>query len=125
MHTYKGGNALEISVLIKNKTLIVSLAGELDHHSAKEVKDMVEEVIKNRGVQNLIFDFSKLSFMDSSGIGVVIGRYKLISAIGGNVAIVSRSRNIDRLLKMSGITKIISTYDSLKSALKTVQEEIS
>ena len=49
---------MEISVLIRNKTLIVSLTGELDHHSAKEVKDMVEEVIKNRGVKNLIFDFS-------------------------------------------------------------------
>ncbi len=116
---------MEISVLIKNKTLIVSLIGELDHHSAKEVKDMVEEVIKNRGVKNLIFDFSKLSFMDSSGIGVVIGRYKLITAMGGNVAIVSCSRNIDRLLKMSGITKLIATFDSLSSALNTIQEEIS
>lgn len=116
---------MEISVRIKNRTLIVSLIGELDHHCAKEVKDMVEEVIKNRGIKNLIFDFSKLSFMDSSGIGVVIGRYKLINAIGGRVAIVCCSRNIDRLLKMSGITKLICTYDSLNIALKTIQEEIS
>lgn len=116
---------MEISVLIKKGTLIVSLTGELDHHSAKEVKDIVEEVIKNRGVKNLIFDFSKLSFMDSSGIGVIIGRYKLIAAMGGNVAIVSCNRSIDRLLTMSGITKLITSYNSLNSALKTVQEEIS
>ncbi len=112
---------MEISVFIQNKTLIVSLTGELDHHSAKELKDMVEELIKNRGVKNLIFDLSSLSFMDSSGIGVIIGRYKLISAIGGSVAIVNGNRMIDRLLVMSGITKLITTHHSLKNALLTVQ----
>ncbi len=116
---------MEISVVIKRKTLIVSLKGELDHHSAKEVKDMIEEVIKNSGVENLIFDLSGLSFMDSSGIGVVVGRYKLISSIGGRVAIIKGNRSIDRLLKMSGITKIIDTYDSIGSALDIIQEEIS
>lgn len=116
---------MEISVLIRSKTLIVSLCGELDHHSAKEVKDMVEEVIKNRGIANLIFDFSNLSFMDSSGIGVVVGRYKLVSAIGGKVAIVSRNRVIDRLLKMSGVSKLIDTFDSVDAAFTTFQEEIS
>ena len=116
---------MEISVMIKNKTLIASLCGELDHHSAKEVKDMIEEVIKNRGVKNLIFDFSRLSFMDSSGIGVVVGRYKLINSIGGNVAIVSQTRAVDRLLLMSGIKRLISTFNSLDDALLNIQEEIS
>lgn len=116
---------MEIAVHIQNKTLIVALSGELDHHSATEVKDMVEAIIKNRGVQNLIFDFSELTFMDSSGIGVVVGRYKLIAAMGGNVAIVSCNKTVDRLLNMSGITKLITTYRSLGSALQTVQEEIS
>lgn len=116
---------LDISVHIKNKTLIVALRGELDHHSAKEVTDMVEEVIKNRGVRNLIFDFSSLSFMDSSGIGVVVGRYKLISAMGGSVAIVSSTKIVDRLLNMSGISKLINTHTSLNKALETMQEEIS
>ncbi len=116
---------MEIFVTIQSKTLIVSLAGELDHHSAKEVKEMVEEIIKNRGVKNLIFDFRKLSFMDSSGIGVVIGRYKLISAMGGSVKIVSQNRIIDRLLTMSGVTKLIPTFPTPEEALTTMQEEIS
>ena len=116
---------MEIFVTIRSKTLIVSLCGELDHHSAKEVKDMVEEIIKNRGIINLIFDFRKLTFMDSSGIGVIIGRYKLISAMGGSVAIVSQNRIIDRLLTMSGVTKLIRTFPSPEEALTTFQEEIS
>ncbi len=116
---------MEISVIIRNKTLIAALSGELDHHSAKEVKSMIEELIKNRGVKNLIFDFSNLSFMDSSGIGVVIGRYKLINSIGGKTAIVSHSRNINRLLMMSGINKLIGTFESVGDALNNVQEGIS
>ncbi len=116
---------MEISVIIRSKTLIASLSGELDHHSAKEVKSMIEELIKNRGVKNLIFDFSNLSFMDSSGIGVVIGRYKLIRSIGGQVAIVSNSRNVNRLLMMSGINKLIKTFASLDEAYLNIQEEIS
>lgn len=116
---------MEITVTIKKKTLVVSLLGELDHHTAKEVKDLIEEIIKNRGVKNLLFDFSKLSFMDSSGIGVIIGRYKLICSIGGKVAISGATRTVARLIEMSGINKLINTYDSVDTALKTLQEEIS
>lgn len=116
---------MEITVTIKKKTLVVSLLGELDHHTAKEVKDLVEEVVKNRGVKNLLFDFSRLSFMDSSGIGVIIGRYKLICSIGGKVAIAGATRAVARLIEMSGINKLINTYDSVDTALKTLQEEIS
>ena len=113
---------MEISARIQNNVLICALSGELDHHSAKE---MVETVIQNRGVKNLIFDFSGLKFMDSSGIGVVIGRYKLVSSLGGQVAIVSQNRVIDRLLKMSGIHKLIPIYAHLEDAEITFEEEIS
>lgn len=116
---------MEISARIQNGVLICTLAGELDHHSAKEVKDLIETVIKNRGVKNLIFDFSALKFMDSSGIGVIIGRYKLISALGGQVAIVSKNRVIDRLLNMSGIHKLIPVFSKLEDAEFTFEEEIS
>ena len=116
---------MEITVTIKKKTLVVSLSGELDHHTAKDVKDLVEEVVKNRGVKNLVFDFSHLSFMDSSGIGVIIGRYKLICSIGGSVAIAGATRAVLRLITMSGINKLINTYDSVDAALKTLQEDIS
>ncbi len=116
---------MEISVTLKEKTLMVMLKGELDHHSADEVKTMIETVIINRGVKNLIFDFSHLTFMDSSGIGVIVGRYKMITALGGRVAIVGIKRNVDKLLTMSGIKKIIETYETKDMALKKFQEELS
>ncbi len=116
---------MEITVTIKKKVLVVSLSGELDHHTAKKVKDMAEEVIKNKGVTNLVFDFTNLTFMDSSGIGVVVGRYKLVSSLGGHVAIVNNSSAIDRLLTMSGIKKIIAVADNVTDAINYLQEEIS
>ncbi len=122
---YKGGIALEITIAIKKKILVVSLSGELDHHTAKEVKNLIEEVIKNRNVRNLIFDFTNLTFMDSSGIGVVVGRYKLIRSMGGKLAIAGAQKNVNKLLYMSGINKIIETYDCVDSAVKELQEEIS
>lgn len=116
---------MEITVTIKKKILVVSLSGELDHHTAKKVKDLAEEVIKNKGITNLVFDFTKLTFMDSSGIGVVVGRYKLVSSLGGHVAIVNNSATIDRLLTMSGIKKIIAVRNSVTDAINYLQEEIS
>lgn len=116
---------MEIKVNVKGQTLIAGLFGELDHHTAKEVKDLIENVIKNTGAKNLVFDFSHLSFMDSSGIGVIIGRYKLIHSLGGNVRIVAPSNNIMKLLTMSGINKLIEICDDTDSAINSSQEGIS
>lgn len=115
---------LEITVNIRKNILLVSLSGELDHHTAKEVKSLIEEVVKNRGVKNLIFDFSNLTFMDSSGIGVIVGRYKLITSLGGRIAISGAKSNVNKLLHMSGINKIIETFDDTNDAFYSLQEGI-
>ncbi|MBQ3181690.1 MAG: anti-sigma F factor antagonist [Clostridia bacterium] len=113
---------MEIKVNIRKNTVLASLYGELDHHTAKEVKTLIEEVIKNNQVNNLVLDFSNLSFMDSSGIGVIVGRYKLISSLGGRIAIVGAKGNVKRLLYMSGINKIVEVFDCTDHALKSLQE---
>ena len=113
---------MKITVKISDRTLIATLSGELDHHTAKNIKDKLEYHIKNEDVINLIFDFSALSFMDSSGIGVVIGRYKLIHSLGGDVAIVNTSSAADRMLTLSGIKKLIPIYPTVKDALFNIKE---
>lgn len=113
---------VKINLNTKKNILIVSLSGELDHHTAKEVKNSIEEVIKNKDIKNLIFDFSSLDFMDSSGIGVIVGRYKLIHSLGGRVAIFGAKSNIRKLLSMSGIDKIIETFNTSEDAFKSLQE---
>ena len=57
-------------------TLVVKFDGELDHHVAKNIRTKIDEIIDQQGVRNLIFDLNNMKFMDSSGIGVIIGRYK-------------------------------------------------
>lgn len=93
--------------------LVTKVSGELDHHVAQKIRNETDMRIIRGRVKNLIFDFSDLSFMDSSGIGVVIGRYKLVKSCGGNVAIITDNAGVNKLLTMSGIPRIINVYPSL------------
>ncbi|NLM50755.1 MAG: anti-sigma F factor antagonist [Clostridiaceae bacterium] len=99
-------------------TLVVTLKGELDAHYAGFVREKIDNEILNSKVKNLIFDFSRLEFMDSSGIGVIIGRYKSIKAVGGKVIIVKPNRQIKRIIDISGIQKLIPVNDNLDEAIK-------
>lgn len=102
----------------RHKTLIVSVTGDIDQHSAAELRRQTDIRISHEDVQRLIFDFSAVDFMDSSGIGLVIGRYKLMSAIGGKVFVVTHVPGVVRLLEMSGVNKIIRICASLGDAMK-------
>ena len=91
------------------KTLVVKPEGEIDHHAAEQMRAEIDREINLRGIQNLIFDFDKVTFMDSSGIGVIIGRYKQIQSRGGKTLIIRVKPQVDRILEISGINKIIDT----------------
>jgi len=107
---------------ICGRTLIAQIEGELDHHGANEIRKKLDDIIKKKSVKNLIFDFTKLSFMDSSGIGVIIGRYKLIKSAKGEVLVVSDAPRVDKLLSVSGLYKLLDVNKNLSSALKKVKE---
>ncbi|GAB6087737.1 anti-sigma F factor antagonist [Alkaliphilus crotonatoxidans] len=102
--------------IIDNK-LIVKLDGELDHHVSEEIRNDLDEAIEQKRIKNLIFDLSNLRFMDSSGIGVIMGRYKNISKLGGKVAIIKVSEKVDKIFTLSGLYKIVEKYDNLNEAL--------
>ena len=101
----------------RDSNLIVHLIGELDHHSAQEVRHKIDDIIDKDGIENLVLDFSSVTFMDSSGIGVVIGRYKRMSSKNGQIAITSINNSIKRVFELSGIFRIIKTYDKIEDAL--------
>ncbi|MBR7164050.1 MAG: anti-sigma F factor antagonist [Clostridia bacterium] len=112
---------MEIALTLNQRTLIVSLSGELDHHGAEQIRTLIERAITEKDVKNLIFDFSALSFMDSSGIGMIIGRYKLIKSIGGGVALVCTNPRMKKLVTMSGLSRLISVYSTVDQALSEVK----
>lgn len=103
----------------KNK-LIVHLNGELDHHSANEVRKKIDEMLDRNKCNSLIFDFDKVSFMDSSGIGVIIGRYKKIIAYKGKMAMVCPRDTVKKVFELSGLQKIMKCYDSVNDAVNNL-----
>ena len=101
---------------IKDNILIVTLRGELDHNSAEELRVKVDNMIDSSSVQNIILNFSGVSFMASSGIGAVIGRYKKIKLREGNLVVTNVSKNVSKIFEMSGLYKIIKKYDTVSEA---------
>ncbi|MCX7714646.1 MAG: anti-sigma F factor antagonist [Clostridia bacterium] len=100
--------------------LVVEMEEELDHHIAQNVREIIDKELKRTNAINLVFDFRNLSFMDSSGIGVIIGRYKIVKILGGSVIIVSPQPQVRRIIEMAGIHKIIKITNTLDNALKMV-----
>ena len=98
---------MNISYKTDNKNLNVLLSGELDHHTASSVKDSLDKLIMEVRPKGVVFDFKNVGFMDSTGIGVLLGRYKLLKSIGAEVYLTNPSITIDRLLKLSGIYNVI------------------
>lgn len=108
---------MQVKFSNKGSTLVVSIIGELDHHSIEYVREKVDVEMMKATTKNMILDFSKVSFMDSSGIGVIMGRYKNIMKLNGKAAVTNASAQIQRILEMSGILKIIPMYDSIDDAI--------
>ncbi len=88
-------------------TLVVKLSGEIDQSCASEIRSDIDREIQLKNVKNLIFDFGGVTFMDSSGIGVILGRYKQIKARGGKTMIVRPQPQVDKILELSGLKKIM------------------
>lgn len=103
-----------------NNKLIVHMVGELDHHSAEEVRYIIDDRLDRENKNKLIMDFYGVTFMDSSGIGVVIGRYKKLTSKGGVVCITNVKESINRVFELSGMYKIIKLYNSVESAVKSL-----
>ena len=101
-------------------TLIVKISGDIDHHSATEIRETIDAEMEKFRIKNLVFDFDKVTFMDSSGIGVIIGRYKQIRARGGKTLIIRAKPQVDKLLELSGIKKIIETSKGGGKQWKTI-----
>ncbi|MCI8333352.1 MAG: anti-sigma factor antagonist [Lachnospiraceae bacterium] len=87
--------------------LRIRVPGELDHHSAKAICREADRRIQTEDIREIIFDFADTTFCDSSGIGMLMGRYKMIRALGGKVRAVQVQAQVARILTLSGVTKII------------------
>lgn len=111
---------MDIKFSNRGSTLIAVFSGELDHHFAEYARNKIDGELLKATTRNVIFDFSGLSFMDSSGIGVIVGRYANIKKLGGRMAIICKNQKIFRILEISGILKLVQVFDDLDHALESV-----
>ena len=100
-----------------SQVLIVRLTGDLDHHNASKARNQIDESIILKKPRKVIFDLSALSFMDSSGIGIIMGRYRLMKEYNAEVAICGVGTNIRKLIDISGLKTIVKEYNTAEEAI--------
>ena len=98
---------MEITSNMKDGVLYVKLSGDIDHHSAKTTRDSVDGLIRKNNPAELELDLSAIDFMDSSGLGLVLGRYKKQSDMGGKMKIINPTKRVMQILQLAGVEKII------------------
>jgi len=124
MHV-RGRAAMKIDCSVRDRCLIVTLDGDIDHHTAGEIKTKIDKSFERSNAKNIIIDFQNVDFMDSSGIGALIGRYKAIENRGenGKLVIAGIKDNLTRLFAVSGLAKICSTAKDVDDAVLKVSGE--
>lgn len=110
--------SLSIELEVKQEVLCIRLSGELDHHTATELRDKAARAIESHDIRHIVLNLEHVSFMDSSGLGVILGRYKQIKQVNGEMVVCAISPPIQRLFDMSGLFKIIRLEPTEENALQ-------
>ena len=98
---------MDIKFQKEGNTLLVLIEGEIDHHTATRARERIDSRFLIEPVKNMAIDLSRVTFMDSAGIGLIIGRMKRVSSVGGKMTIRKPKPEINRILKMSKIESIV------------------
>ncbi|WLR43804.1 anti-sigma F factor antagonist [Bacillus carboniphilus] len=112
--------SLSIELEVKKRVLCIRLSGELDHHSSEELRKQVSNAMVSTKVEHILLNLKELTFMDSSGLGVILGRYKEIKETGGEMVVCSITPPIERLFNLSGLFKIVNLESSEDAALEAL-----
>ena len=91
----------------KDGTLYVSLIGEIDYHSAASTREAIDEKVLELCPKNLVIDLADVPFLNSSGLGLIIGRYDLMKELGGTLKIANPSAEHKKIFKLAGVNKLV------------------
>lgn len=98
---------MECEYQIKGNTLRIVVPQELDHHVASQIQEETDLLANTYYIRNIVFDFKRTEFMDSSGIGVILGRYKNMKFSGGSLAVENLNERMQKIFVMSGLEHLI------------------
>ncbi|OON93913.1 MAG: anti-sigma F factor antagonist [Candidatus Epulonipiscioides saccharophilum] len=107
---------------INKNTLFVNLDGEIDHHTSTSIRSEIDKLYDSSRISNIIFNFENVTFMDSSGVGLLMGRFRNATIGGGKVALIKVPKEIDKILNISGIYKLMNKFDDEEKALTHLQK---
>lgn len=99
---------MEIEYLNKDKVLVFKITEEIDHCAVEKIRRKADLEIEKHIPRKVVFDFESVTFMDSAGIGLIIGRYKNITSLGGSLEVINATETVNKILIMSGVNKIIN-----------------
>ena len=108
---------------LKDNSLRVMVPKELDHHSSIDLRSQTDMLLQTYHVKNLVFDFKDTEFMDSSGIGLVMGRYKVMQQNGGEVEVTHVPKYISRVFKLSGLEQLGVMEKKARPQKRNTEEE--
>ena len=109
---------MKITYIKKDKRLIFEIEEDIDECFVQKIRRRIDNEIQRYMPKEVIFDFSNVSFMDSAGIGLIIGRYKLINMIGGELKIANVNTQIQKIFEMSGLLRLIPVEQKNKKEVQ-------
>ena len=109
---------MKITYIKKDKRLIFEIEEDIDECCVQKIRRRIDNEIQRYMPKEVIFDFSNVSFMDSAGIGLIIGRYKLINMIGGELKIANVNTQIQKIFEMSGLLRLIPAEQKNKKEVQ-------
>ncbi len=117
---------MEIIFEVHEAVMTARLFGELDHHAAAEIRETIDSSLKQYAMRDLVFDFANVTYMDSSGIGVVLGRYRKLSEAGGSVAIAACTKSVRTILNLAGVFSLMPYAETKEEAVALLKgKEVS
>lgn len=111
---------MQVIFEVRDKNLIVRFNGELDHHSAEDIRKKIDEEYRRKMLKNIVLDLKGINFMDSSGIGLIMGRYKSTNGNNGKLALINVNPRMEKILTMSGIMKLVKIFENEVEALSNL-----
>lgn len=97
---------MNVKTIYDDGILTALLFGEIDHHTARDIRLTIDSDIEKHHPSRLVLDFRRVKFMDSSGIGLIMGRYRMMQLVGGKVALVNVPPHLERIITLSGVRSI-------------------
>lgn len=108
---------------VMGETLVVHLPEELDHHSVELIREGTDQLFLARRIRDVVFDYGNTNFMDSSGIGLVMGRYREVKYLKGDIYITCVNGKVSRILDISGLYRVAQKVEDVEGALALIKNK--